>query len=60
MQEALQDEHFRARGLFAKELESNGRRITALPVPVAGAFRNDALCDSYPTLGEANQDFGLD
>ena len=60
MQEALQDEHFRARGLFAKELESNGYRISALPVPVAGAFRNDAQCESYPKLGEANRHFGID
>lgn len=60
LQEAMQDEHFRARGLFARELESNGRRISALPVPVATAFRNAMSCDGYPTLGEANQDFGLE
>lgn len=59
MQEALQDQHFHARGVFARDLESNGQRISALPVPVAGTFRNDALCASYPKLGEANRDFGL-
>lgn len=60
MQEAMQDEHFHERGVFTKELESSGSRIAALPVPVASAFRDQAQCDSYPKLGEANQDFGLD
>lgn len=59
LQEAVQDEHFRARGLFAKELESKGERISALPVPVANFFRDDGSCDSYPALGEANRDYGL-
>lgn len=60
MQEAMQDDHFRARGLFARELESNGRRTTALPVPVATEFRSDAACATYPKLGEANREFGFD
>lgn len=60
MQEAMQDEHFHARGLFARELETRGRRISALPVPVDGSFRSTVTRDSYPTLGEANQDFGLE
>jgi alpha-methylacyl-CoA racemase len=60
LQEAMQDEHFRARGLFARGLESNGMRITALPVPVAGTLRSATVCDSYPKLGEANRDFNLD
>ncbi|OWW18165.1 hypothetical protein AYR66_03135 [Noviherbaspirillum denitrificans] len=60
MQEAMQDEHFRARGLFARELESNGRRTTALPVPVSTEFRADAIGATYPKLGEANRDFGFD
>ncbi|RJF91748.1 CaiB/BaiF CoA transferase family protein [Noviherbaspirillum saxi] len=60
MQEAMQDEHFRARGVFSRELESNGHRTTALPTPVAGDFRADAKSATYPKLGEANKDFGLD
>ncbi|KRB70590.1 CaiB/BaiF CoA transferase family protein [Noviherbaspirillum sp. Root189] len=59
MQEAMQDEHFHSRGLFAKELESGGERISALPVPVSSAFRDDAVSGSYPKLGEGNQDFGF-
>lgn len=60
LQEAMQDEHFRARGVFVNKLESNGLRINALPVPVAGDFRADATSETYPKLGEANKDFGLD
>lgn len=60
MQEAVADEHFRARGVFSRELESNGKRITALPVPVQDAFRDDAISGGYPALGEANLDFGID
>jgi crotonobetainyl-CoA:carnitine CoA-transferase CaiB-like acyl-CoA transferase len=60
MEEAMQDEHFQARGLFDRELESNGSRICALPVPVASVFRSDVTCNSYPKLGEANPFFGLE
>ncbi|KAF3997078.1 CaiB/BaiF CoA transferase family protein [Glaciimonas immobilis] len=60
LQEAMQDEHFRARGVFANKLESNGHTINALPVPVAEEFRANTISETYPKLGEANKDFGLD
>jgi crotonobetainyl-CoA:carnitine CoA-transferase CaiB-like acyl-CoA transferase len=52
--EALADPHFRARGLFARQLAVGGRVITALPVPIDPAFcRDDAR--AYPALGEDNE-----
>lgn len=59
MEEAMHDEHFRQRGLFDGKLESDDRCIDALPVPVARAFRNDGVRATYPTLGEANQEYGI-
>jgi alpha-methylacyl-CoA racemase len=53
LEEALADPHFRARGLFDHELQAGGRRVPALPVPVAPEFRSDAPA-GYPALGEAN------
>ncbi|KRB81561.1 CaiB/BaiF CoA transferase family protein [Noviherbaspirillum sp. Root189] len=59
VQEAMQDAHFRARGLFARELESQGKRIAALPVPVVNGLRDDAVSKGFPALGEGNRDFGI-
>jgi crotonobetainyl-CoA:carnitine CoA-transferase CaiB-like acyl-CoA transferase len=50
--EALADPHFRARGLFARQLAAGGREISALPVPVDPAFRSEASTCGYPALGE--------
>jgi alpha-methylacyl-CoA racemase len=59
LEEALEAPHFRARGLFAHELAAGGRRVPALPVPIAPAFRtSDAR--GYPDLGEANGLIGSD
>jgi alpha-methylacyl-CoA racemase len=60
MQEAFENAHFRARGVFARELEDGGKRISALPVPVQDAFRGKAGCGGYPALGEANKEFGIE
>jgi crotonobetainyl-CoA:carnitine CoA-transferase CaiB-like acyl-CoA transferase len=60
MKEAMEDAHFRARGIFSRELVSGDARITALPVPVQPQFRSDKTGDAYPSLGEANRDFGID
>jgi len=54
VEEALDDAHFRARGLFAQQLTSEGGAIAALPVPIAPAFRREAA-RGYPALGEDNQ-----
>jgi crotonobetainyl-CoA:carnitine CoA-transferase CaiB-like acyl-CoA transferase len=55
LHEALQDEHFRARGIFAAQVESQGARMPALPPPLAPQLRaseTDTL--SSPSLGEAS------
>lgn len=51
--EAMQSEHFRARGLFDAEVtNANGARMTALPLPIAKAFRTDArAAGQVPELG---------
>ena len=54
LEQAMQDPHFAARGVFARRLSAGGQTIAALPVPVAGAFRGDSLDAGYPELGEAN------
>lgn len=54
IEEALRAPHFVARGVFARRIAADGRSIAALPVPVAGAFRTDAIEAGYPALGEAN------
>jgi crotonobetainyl-CoA:carnitine CoA-transferase CaiB-like acyl-CoA transferase len=54
VQEALVDPHFVERGLFARGLVADGRRIPALPVPVAPVFRSATVETGYPLLGEGN------
>jgi crotonobetainyl-CoA:carnitine CoA-transferase CaiB-like acyl-CoA transferase len=54
MEEALEDPHFKARGVFSRTLTANGKTIIALPVPVADQFRGDNINAPYPALGEAN------
>jgi len=55
VREALQDEHFRARGLFDREVEDEAGRQTmpALPVPVAPGFLRPEVRIGYPHLGTA-------
>ncbi|MDB5596840.1 MAG: CoA transferase [Hyphomicrobiales bacterium] len=56
LQEAVNNEHFRARGLFATPITSgDGEEIPALPLPIARTFRelNTPAC---PQLGEGNTD----
>jgi alpha-methylacyl-CoA racemase len=54
VEEALQDPHFQARGLFARRLRAPGAEMTALPMPIAPQFRGDVDGKSYPSLGEGN------
>jgi crotonobetainyl-CoA:carnitine CoA-transferase CaiB-like acyl-CoA transferase len=54
VQEAFDDAHFRARGVFHRSVTSDGKQIPALPVPVVPQFRHGAYVLSYPSLGEAN------
>jgi alpha-methylacyl-CoA racemase len=53
LEEALDDPHVRARGLFDHVLRADDRSIPAVPVPVAPAFRSPAP-RGYPRLGEDN------
>ncbi len=54
MQEALNDAHFKARGLFNRKVTADGKTVIALPVPVAEVFRSARMEDGYPPLGDAN------
>ncbi len=54
MQEALEDPHFKARGVFNRTLTVDGKTIVALPVPVVDQFRGADTSAGYPTLGDAN------
>jgi crotonobetainyl-CoA:carnitine CoA-transferase CaiB-like acyl-CoA transferase len=60
MKDAMEDPHFKARGIFSRELSSGKTRITALPVPVDSQFRDERVSDGYPRLGEGNREFGID
>ena len=54
VEQALSDAHFTARGVFSRAVTANGKSITALPVPVADAFRAPQVEAAYPALGDAN------
>jgi alpha-methylacyl-CoA racemase len=54
LSDVLRDEHFKARGVFARTLTAENRAISALPVPVADAFRSKEKSIGYPELGEGN------
>lgn len=57
--EALEDPHFKARGLFDHVLAGEGgRTLPALPVPIASAFRGaPGEPVSAPLLGANNEDY---
>jgi crotonobetainyl-CoA:carnitine CoA-transferase CaiB-like acyl-CoA transferase len=53
---AFNDPHFRARGVFARELRLHeGRNIPALPLPLASVFTRPEG-DTYPDLGSTQPD----
>lgn len=53
IREALEDEHFNARGVFDRSVEDGeGREIPALPMPVASGFLRPETRLGYPALGE--------
>ena len=54
VEEALDDAHFKARGLFSRQLSADGKTMVALPVPVADVFRAPHTEAGYPALGSAN------
>ena len=59
MQEAMDDPHFKARGLFSHPLHNeHGATISALPVPIDAGFRaGPDTTLSSPQLAEHNKDY---
>ncbi len=55
MEEALNDAHFKARGLFDRTVSADGKTVIALPVPVADVFRHKQTGAGYPALGGDNK-----
>lgn len=52
VQDAMQDHHFRARGLFGSDLtNADGQSLTALPVPVVPHLRATVEPGASPALG---------
>jgi alpha-methylacyl-CoA racemase len=58
---ALDDPHFKVRGLFAAKLTNeNGQALPAIPVPIDKPWRPGATTDaSAPALGAHNSEFGF-
>jgi alpha-methylacyl-CoA racemase len=58
---ALDDPHFKARGLFAAKLvNAGGQTIPALPLPITQALRPAAAGEApSPALGAHNEEFGF-
>jgi alpha-methylacyl-CoA racemase len=58
---ALDDPHFKARGVFAPRLSNEkGETLPAIPVPIDKPLRPGAIMDaSAPALGAHNAEFGL-
>lgn len=55
LEEALQDQHFIDRGILSKRISNPaGEEISALPVPIAEAFRAGGPARAAPPLGESN------
>jgi crotonobetainyl-CoA:carnitine CoA-transferase CaiB-like acyl-CoA transferase len=50
VREALEDPHFKARGLFDRALTLDGEQMPALPSPIVPALRDSASIVSPPTL----------
>ncbi|PZR85826.1 MAG: CoA transferase [Stutzerimonas stutzeri] len=52
LEEATNDPHVAARGLFSHKLKAGGQELPALPLPVASTFRPTAGRGVAPRLGE--------
>jgi len=59
LREAVDHPHFKARGLFQRSVQdrASGKTIPALPVPIQPQFCAGDPHASFPSLGEANQEF---
>jgi alpha-methylacyl-CoA racemase len=54
LHEAMSDPQFAARGVFQRNVVSDGAALPAVSVPIDSAFRDRATKLPYPRLGEAN------
>lgn len=54
LEEAVRDLHFRARGLFDRQVTIPGHALPALPVPVVAALRSPAATAAAPRVGQDN------
>jgi len=54
VEDAVNNPQFRARGLFARKVETDAGAFTAVPVPIAERFRDPQPTASYPRLGADN------
>jgi crotonobetainyl-CoA:carnitine CoA-transferase CaiB-like acyl-CoA transferase len=57
--EAVNDAHFRGRGLFSRQTTAGAQTMPALPLPIEGAFRDRVLSKSAPVLGGDNDRIGV-
>ena len=62
MKEAVQSQHISAGKIFSRHIENEqGKSLAAVPVPVEVGFQLNNVCpQSYPSLGEANEEFGFE
>ena len=57
--EAVNDPHFRSRGLFCRQTAAGTRTMPGLPVPIEETFRDRVLTKSAPALGADNHRVGV-
>ena len=59
LQEAIQDRHYQARGLFEQQIiNEDGNLINALPLPIVRSLQIDAANKlSVPAVGEFNEEY---
>ncbi len=60
LEQAVQDSHFKSRGLFERTIRSardDGASITALPTSVSKTFLAEVKVDSSPELGQHTSEF---
>lgn len=59
LSEAMQDAHFRSRGVFSKRISNDQRsELTALPTPIVQEFTSQVRMASAPALGADNDLLG--
>ena len=57
--EAVNDPHFRGRGLFCRQVAAAAQTMPALPLPIEETFRDSVVTKSAPALGADNHRVGI-